>query len=125
MTVESVAERRKESIRARIAIDAMGGDHAPEAIVGGALQAVLELPVDIILVGVRERLEPLIQGAEGADRLTIHHASSYLDERAPRRSGQTAEGFVDRRRRPPRQGGRRRRACERGEHRCGDGLFPS
>jgi len=34
-----------------IAVDAMGGDHAPHAIVAGARQAALELGVPILLVG--------------------------------------------------------------------------
>jgi len=35
----------------RIAVDAMGGDHAPEEIVKGAVKAAAELGVEIILVG--------------------------------------------------------------------------
>jgi glycerol-3-phosphate acyltransferase PlsX len=35
----------------RIAIDAMGGDYAPQAIVQGAVDAARTLPVEIILVG--------------------------------------------------------------------------
>lgn len=42
------------SDRVRIALDAMGGDHAPEEIVKGALLAVAEYPVDVILVGQEE-----------------------------------------------------------------------
>ncbi|HXG59524.1 MAG TPA: phosphate acyltransferase PlsX [Thermoanaerobaculia bacterium] len=46
--------------RIRIALDAMGGDHAPDAIIQGALVAAAEYPVDILLVGreevVREKL---------------------------------------------------------------------
>jgi glycerol-3-phosphate acyltransferase PlsX len=38
----------------RIAVDAMGGDHAPREIVAGAIQAVAEHPVDVILVGQEE-----------------------------------------------------------------------
>lgn len=37
--------------RARIAVDAMGGDRAPEEIVAGALRAREELDVEILLVG--------------------------------------------------------------------------
>jgi phosphate acyltransferase len=37
--------------RARIAIDAMGGDHAPAEIVAGAVRAQEELAVDVLLVG--------------------------------------------------------------------------
>lgn len=35
----------------RIALDAMGGDHAPQEVVKGALLAAAEYPVEIILVG--------------------------------------------------------------------------
>jgi glycerol-3-phosphate acyltransferase PlsX len=38
----------------RIALDAMGGDHAPQEIVKGALLAVAEYPVEVILVGQEE-----------------------------------------------------------------------
>lgn len=43
----------------RIAVDAMGGDHAPDAIVAGALHAARDPKLEILLVGPRERLEPL------------------------------------------------------------------
>jgi glycerol-3-phosphate acyltransferase PlsX len=42
--------------RARIAIDAMGGDHAPAEIVAGALRAHEELDADVILVGDPEQI---------------------------------------------------------------------
>jgi glycerol-3-phosphate acyltransferase PlsX len=42
-----------------IAIDAMGGDHAPGAIVEGARRAEAELGVPVVLVGRPEDLEPL------------------------------------------------------------------
>ena len=35
----------------KIIIDAMGGDHAPEQIVLGALQSAKEFSVQIVLVG--------------------------------------------------------------------------
>ncbi len=43
--------------RAKIAVDAMGGDNAPEEIVAGAIRAAAELDVDIILVGNPEAIE--------------------------------------------------------------------
>jgi phosphate acyltransferase len=49
------------SSRARIAIDAMGGDHAPSEIVAGALKAQKELGVDILLVGDPEQIEASIK----------------------------------------------------------------
>ena len=37
--------------RAKIAVDAMGGDNAPQEIVAGAIRAAAELDIDILLVG--------------------------------------------------------------------------
>ncbi|WP_341526985.1 phosphate acyltransferase PlsX [Nostoc sp. UHCC 0302] len=45
------------STRVRIAIDAMGGDHAPGEIVAGAMRAREELGVDILLVGDPHKIE--------------------------------------------------------------------
>ena len=35
----------------KIIVDAMGGDHAPQAVVHGAVQAVTEYGVEVVLVG--------------------------------------------------------------------------
>jgi len=50
-----------------VAIDAMGGDHAPEAAVEGAVAAARELGVPVTLVGDREEL---------SRELTRHHSRS-------------------------------------------------
>jgi glycerol-3-phosphate acyltransferase PlsX len=47
----------------RVAVDAMGGDRAPEEVVAGALEAA-SADVAPILYGRRERLEPLAGGLE-------------------------------------------------------------
>lgn len=47
--------------RARIAIDAMGGDHAPDEVVAGALRAQEELGVDILLVGDPEQVSASVK----------------------------------------------------------------
>jgi glycerol-3-phosphate acyltransferase PlsX len=47
----------------RVAVDAMGGDRAPEEIVAGALAAA-SAAVEPVLFGRREALEPLAQGLE-------------------------------------------------------------
>ncbi len=57
----------------RIAIDAMGGDHAPEEIVAGALLAAQEDWADVILVGDEARVRPLLEGA-GSEKITLVHA---------------------------------------------------
>lgn len=44
----------------RIAVDGMGGDHAPEQIVLGASQAAVELGVEVTVVGLPERVQPLL-----------------------------------------------------------------
>ncbi|HZG38945.1 MAG TPA: phosphate acyltransferase PlsX [Nodosilinea sp.] len=43
--------------RARIAIDAMGGDFAPGEIVAGAIRAKAELDVDVALIGDTDRIK--------------------------------------------------------------------
>ena len=40
----------------RVAVDAMGGDHAPQEVVAGAAQAARDLGVEIILVGPTDRM---------------------------------------------------------------------
>jgi phosphate acyltransferase len=49
--------------RIRVAVDAMGGDRAPEEIVAGALEAASD-EVEPVLFGRREQLEPLAGGLE-------------------------------------------------------------
>lgn len=50
----------------RIAIDAMGGDHAPECNVEGALAAAAEWKdTQIVLVGDEQRLLPLLKQGGG------------------------------------------------------------
>jgi len=41
----------------RIAVDAMGGDHAPEVIIEGAIQSAQDKNVEIILVGKTEQIQ--------------------------------------------------------------------
>lgn len=65
--------------RVRIAIDAMGGDHAPEEIVKGALTAAREGLAAIALVGDQARLDPLLQGVDLASLgISVVHASEVI-----------------------------------------------
>jgi len=41
----------------KIVVDAMGGDHAPFAVVAGSVEAVNELDIPIALVGQEEKIE--------------------------------------------------------------------
>lgn len=47
--------------RAKIAVDAMGGDNAPDEIVAGAIRAAAELEVDILLVGDPDAIQAQIE----------------------------------------------------------------
>ena len=64
----------------RIALDAMGGDHAPEPIVAGAVQAVAADPeLRVVLVGDQARVEPLVPAdAAGRDRIEFFHCSQAV-----------------------------------------------
>ncbi len=66
------------STRARIAIDAMGGDYAPGEIVAGAIRAQAELGVEVLLVGDPDAIKPSLK----------QHTDSYPLEIVP------AEGVV-------------------------------
>jgi glycerol-3-phosphate acyltransferase PlsX len=64
----------------RIAIDAMGGDNAPEVTVEGGLAAAAEWKdTEVVLVGDRSRIEPLLEGKQVPANLTIRHASEVID----------------------------------------------
>jgi len=71
-----------------IAVDAMGGDHAPKSEVTGAIQAIKLLGVKVILVGRREVVEAELRchPTSGWDEslLEIQHASEQvtMDESA-------------------------------------------
>src|SRR5438552_776063 len=63
----------------RIALDAMGGDHAPGPIVAGAVRAVHNDP-DLrgTPVGDQAQLAPLLAGAETDARLEIFHCAQVI-----------------------------------------------
>src|SRR4051812_32813718 len=56
---------------ARIAVDAMGGDHAPAVVVDGAVQACRELGADVILVGDETRIKGELVRLDAADQKGI------------------------------------------------------
>jgi phosphate acyltransferase len=64
-----------------IAVDAMGGDHAPGAVVEGALQAVEEYGTPVLLVGDQEAIRRELDrvGGQESALLTIRHASESVD----------------------------------------------
>lgn len=66
----------------RIALDAMGGDHAPGPIVAGAVEATRDRSdLTVVLVGDQERIEAELALSPDADRqrLPIVHASQVVE----------------------------------------------
>jgi glycerol-3-phosphate acyltransferase PlsX len=69
-----------------IAVDAMGGDHAPDVVVEGVVLAARELGAAIALVGPTDRLREALRRYPDADRLPIaliEAPESILMEEAP------------------------------------------
>ncbi|MEA5604969.1 phosphate acyltransferase PlsX [Nostoc sp. UHCC 0252] len=66
------------STRVRIAIDAMGGDHAPGEIVAGALRAREELGVDILLVGDPQQIEAALPPKTNLGQMEIVTAEEAI-----------------------------------------------
>lgn len=63
----------------RIAVDGMGGDNAPEAVVEGCVQALSWPGLEIVLVGPEPRLRRLLKKFPyDSQRLTIVHAEDYI-----------------------------------------------
>jgi glycerol-3-phosphate acyltransferase PlsX len=64
----------------KIAVDAMGGDHAPREVVRGAVQAAREMNLPIVLVGREELLSEELRflGADGG-QIGLVHASEVVE----------------------------------------------
>ena len=65
----------------KIAVDAMGGDYAPEEVVLGAIEAVKAYKYDVVLVGDEKKIRKVMaeHGAEESERLTIVHAAEIIE----------------------------------------------
>lgn len=69
----------------KLALDAMGGDHAPAAVVEGGVLFAREHPDHpLVLVGDRAQIEPLLARLPPAPSVSVHHASEVvgMDEHA-------------------------------------------
>jgi glycerol-3-phosphate acyltransferase PlsX len=67
-----------------VALDAMGGDHAPGSVVQGAAIAMRRLPkTEFLLFGDKARLEPLVaRHKKLTDRFHIHHTDERVADDA-------------------------------------------
>ncbi len=63
-----------------IAVDAMGGDYAPLEIVKGAVMAVRDFKIPVVLVGDEEQIRGVLkkENAENESLISIHHASEVI-----------------------------------------------
>jgi len=77
-----MATRRKAT---RVAVDAMGGDHAPAEIVAGAVQAARRDGVQVMLVGDQDRVQPELVKHDTRDLLvdTIPSEGVILEGEPP------------------------------------------
>ena len=63
-----------------VAVDAMGGDRAPDEIVAGAVQAAAELGVRVLLVGLEEAVAPLMpRGTTGVELVSTTEVIAMQD----------------------------------------------
>jgi glycerol-3-phosphate acyltransferase PlsX len=64
----------------RIALDAMGGDYAPEVTVAGAIEAASEYDIEIILVGDRDKIGACLRDKRyPVEKITILHTTQIAD----------------------------------------------
>jgi len=63
-----------------IAVDAMGGDHAPKREVEGAIRAAQELQIRVVLVGLERaiRSELALHPQAAGLPIEVHHASEFI-----------------------------------------------
>jgi glycerol-3-phosphate acyltransferase PlsX len=63
----------------RIAVDAMGGDHAPESEIEGAIQAAAQYGIPIVLVGQEDRVRAFLEKHDTAGLpIEVVHASEVI-----------------------------------------------
>ncbi len=70
---------RKRVKRLRIAVDAFGGDNAPEAVVNGCVRAANEMDIQIVLVGKKKEIQTVLEGCSyPRERITIRNATEVI-----------------------------------------------
>ncbi len=67
----------------KIAVDAMGGDYAPEAVVEGAVMAAREYGTEIILIGLSATIQAILVRLDAVDKLSVQvvHADEVVEMR--------------------------------------------
>lgn len=67
-----------------IALDGMGGDHAPGSVIGGLALALEKYPdTDFVVYGDSQRLQPMVESNKAfTGRVTVQHAQSSISPEA-------------------------------------------
>ncbi len=60
----------------KIAVDAMGGDNAPQAVIDGVLSALKQIKEEIVLVGDKEKITPFL--GKNTYKIPICHAAEVI-----------------------------------------------
>lgn len=65
----------------KIAVDVMGADYSPNEEIFGAIQAVREFHIPVVLVGNKDEILPVLkeEGEEANPLIEIHHASQVIE----------------------------------------------
>ena len=64
----------------KIIVDAMGGDFAPGVVIDGAIAAVEEYDVEVVLVGDEPKINSLLKKAKySGNRISVNHASEVIE----------------------------------------------
>ncbi len=64
----------------KIIVDAMGGDFAPQTVVSGTIEAIKEFDIDIVLIGIQERIEEELKKYDyPEERLQVVHAPEVVE----------------------------------------------
>ena len=79
----------------RILIDGMGGDHAPQEIVKGAIQAAREIDDTVIIIGAEDliKAELDVQKWNGSNIEVVNATEVITNNESPSNGGSQEKGF--------------------------------
>ncbi|MDP2654730.1 MAG: phosphate acyltransferase PlsX [Candidatus Omnitrophota bacterium] len=68
----------------KIVVDAMGGDHAPAAVIAGVVDALKTYDINIALIGIKDRVEQELKAWKyPKDRIEVIHAPEVVEMHDP------------------------------------------
>src|SRR6266446_6557229 len=67
-----------------IAVDAMGGDFAPDEVVKGVARASLGTAIECVLVGDEQRIQKILESVSyNPEHISIRHAAEFVEMHEP------------------------------------------